>query len=152
MRIIGLDIGSIHNGVAIIDADTAELIKTETCTTERLIANLELLSPEDTLIVGLEQFVLYKWATKSQTWSDFPNVQTIGVARYLLNKAKIPHMMLKAVESKQMYQKTRLKRLGYDIQNDAHDHQKDALSVALLTRDFLQKKSNRIYGLEWLDE
>ena len=36
-----------------------------------------------------EEFKLYPWARKEQTWSEFPTVQIIGVIRFLCRKREI---------------------------------------------------------------
>ena len=143
-RIIGFDIGDKYNGVAVIDAQTGELHLTEIASRERLIAGLERMTAHDIAIVGMEEFVLYPWAAQSQSWKTFENIEIIGISKYLLAQKQIPYLMVKAVESKKVYSKDRLQRLGYTIKHDSHDHQRDALSVALYTRDRLAANAKRI--------
>lgn len=142
--IIGLDIGDKYNGVAVIQADTGELQTIEIASPERLVVNMEQLKPKDIALVGMEEFLLYPWAAQAQAWKTFENIEKIGICKYLLEQKKIPYIMVKAVESKKVYSKERLLRLGYVISHDAHDHQRDALSVALYARDRLATKSKRI--------
>jgi hypothetical protein len=130
-KVLGLDIGSKHNGVAIIDGDTNELLHTEICTRERLLACIKTQSKEHVALVGIEKFVLYPWAAESQSFKEFENVQLIGVVKYLLDDLGIPYVEMRAVDSKSLYSKERLGRMGYVIERDPYDHKKDALSVAL---------------------
>lgn len=130
-KVLGLDIGSVHNGVAIIDADTNELLHTEICTRERLIACVKNQNPDEIVVVGIEKFVLYPWAAQAQSFKEFENVQLIGVVKYLLNDLGIPVVEMRAVESKSSFPKRRLKQMGYDVGRDPYDHKQDALSVAL---------------------
>lgn len=139
LRVIGLDIGSTHNGVAIIEYGTRKLLHTETCTRDRLILNVERLRPEEVMMVGVEQFALYPWAAKAQAWNTLENVQLIGVVKYILEKNGIDFIELRPVDTKKIYSHIRLKQLGYIIKSDANSHQRDALSVALLAHDRMKK-------------
>lgn len=145
-KVIGLDIGSLHNGVAIIDSDTRKLLHTETCNRDRLIACIKNQKKKDVLVVGIEKFVLYPWAAESQSFKEFENVQLIGIVKYLLEERGIPYVEMRAVESKSLFPKTRLQDMGYDVGPDPYDHRRDALSVALFAEHHVQmktRKSNR---------
>lgn len=140
-KTIGLDIGSVHNGVAIIDSDTEELLHVEICTRDRLIACIKNQDPKQITVVGIEKFVLYPWAAESQSFKEFENVQLIGVVKYLLDELGIPVHEMRAVESKSLFSKTRLKDMGYEIPNDPYDHKRDALSVALFANHARKPKA-----------
>jgi hypothetical protein len=140
-KIIGLDIGSKHNGVAIIDGDTNELLHIEVCTRDRLLACVKTQSPKHVALVGIEKFVLYPWAAESQSFKEFENVQLIGVVKYILDELGIPYVEMRAVDSKSLYSKNRLARMGYEIERDPYDHKRDALSVALYANYMRNRKT-----------
>lgn len=142
--VLGLDIGEKYNGVAVAEYDTGKLVTTEICDAARLIAQLETLDPERVAVVGIEQFLLYAWNAQAKSWSTFRNIELIGVAKYLLSQQGIPYVEVKAVESKHVYSKKRLKEMGYDIRFDPKDHKRDALSVALYAADRLRTNSKRV--------
>lgn len=145
-RIIGLDIGSIHNGVAIIDAVDGSLLHTEVCSRERLIACVKNQSSKEIAIVGIEKFVLYPWAAKAQSFQEFANVQLIGVVKYLLDELGIPYVEARAVQTKTQFSKERLARMGYHIQYDVDDHKRDALSVALYAKHQKERQEKKKKG------
>ena len=148
---IGLDIGEVSNGVAVVDTTTRELLHAEVCDVARLIEQVESLKKENISIVGIEKFVLYPWMAETQAWKNFKNIELIGIVKYLLSQKEIPYIEIKAVQSKKVYSKARLKRLEYVVQNDPHDHKRDALSIALYAADRLRGDSNRIVRLSYTE-
>jgi hypothetical protein len=83
---------------------------------------------------------LYPWAAVSQSFKEFENVQLIGVVKYILDELGIPYLEMRAVDSKSLYSKERLRRMGYEIERDPYDHKRDALSVALYANYMRQRK------------
>lgn len=149
MRVLGFDIGDKHIGVSVIEGDSGSLLFAGVLTPDAFVKYVEevVRKPEEVLIIGIESFLLYPWAAKSQSWKEFKNIELIGISKYLLEQSGTPYIMIRPADSKAVYGKTRLKRLGYEILGDTNDHMRDALSVALYARDRRKERHKSIVGL-----
>jgi hypothetical protein len=81
---------------------------------ERLI---DAKKPE---VVVIEEYVLYPWRLKEQTWSDCPEAQLIGVIRFLCRKRGIRVRFQGANQAKQFCTDIRLKSWKFYLPNKKH--------------------------------
>jgi hypothetical protein len=75
--------------------------------------------PTDVVII--EKFVLYPWAGAQQTWSDFPTIEVIGVAKFLAAKVDARVVMQPASDAKSKWIK-RAPVKGNRHEKDAQRH------------------------------
>lgn len=83
--IVGIDPGSVHCGLCYLRDDGTCALCTEV-TPGGLFQALEDLPQGTGLVVAYEGFHLYSWAAKHKIHSSFPEVETIGVLKYIANK------------------------------------------------------------------
>jgi hypothetical protein len=79
-----------------------------------------LIDAKQPSLVVIEEYVLYPWALKSQTWSDCPEAQLIGVIRFLCRKRSIPVLFQGANQAKAFSTDKRLKQWGFLLANKPH--------------------------------
>ncbi len=64
-------------------------------------------------VVVVEEYVLYPWARKQQTWSDFPESRMIGAIELMCLKRKIRLVMQTPADAKNWCTDAKLKSWGY---------------------------------------
>lgn len=85
----------------------------------------QLITTHQPDLILYEEFVLYPWASKSQSWSDLPTVQIIGVLKHLAHQADIPLASQGANVGKGFVTDQKLKEWGF--YKPALRHAMDAL-------------------------
>ena len=125
MIILSLDPG-VTTGWAVVDTDQRKVVQYGEIRLWRGIEELISKWKPDTVLY--EEFKLYPWARKAQTWSEFEPVQVIGVIRYLselhgVESVKQPASVCKSKSAK---------RLTPDAARGVGDHIRDAIVHALV--------------------
>jgi hypothetical protein len=91
----------------------------------------------------IEEFRLYGWMAKTKSWSTLPEVEVIGVAKYLANKHGKP-VVLQGASHKAYYSDARLKAERWVFHGDQPTtHAKDALRHGLYYLTFGWKEAPR---------
>lgn len=99
-RIIAIDPGEIHNGLARWRFEREagggpwrpELLGSQELSPDGLIDTVESeIGAVDALVV--EEFRLYPWMAREQGYSGFPTVERIGVLRYLARQAGVAFVL-----------------------------------------------------------
>ena len=80
MTVVAIDPGDVHVGWA--EFEDGHCVLAVELTPEECIQELEQRMGELEAVV-VEEFRLYPWTAQTQTWSDFPTAQLIGVIKYL---------------------------------------------------------------------
>lgn len=100
--------------------------------TLHLWQNLDRILGRGVTDVCIEEFRLYPWASKAQSFAKIPTIEVIGVARYLCQVSGIPFAEYPAY-NKKFFSDSRLKSLGFDI---SILHIRDALRHGLYHLQF----------------
>lgn len=78
-------------------------------------------------MVVCEEYVLYPWARKEQTWSDFPVPRMIGAIELVCQLEGYRLAMQTPADAKAFCTTTKLQEWGYFQSNDQGDHVNDAI-------------------------
>jgi hypothetical protein len=101
MRVLAIDPGEVHCGVAFFDDGVCT--HTEECKPSTLFEHLvfEMLD-----VVVCEEFRLYPWTAGAQSFSSMATCEVIGVIKYICEQESMPLVMqsatIKKVASAQM--------------------------------------------------
>ena len=90
-RFVAIDPGSVHCGVAIFEKGAC--VETVELKPQDLFRMMEHTEVDG---VVMEEFRLYPWKAKEQTFSPLGTVETIGVVKYLCRKRGFVYVMQSA--------------------------------------------------------